>query len=244
MIKDVAMKKFLVVLSLLFMGLQASANGNVDELFNYANTNMKNFWFENGKYEQKVLDVGTKILNANKIDKRIAIVTGRDYKNNNANTNYLTKTVTVYYGILPYIDNDDELAFVIGHEMGHAIDAYGGFFKWTDMWLNSKSYETKADLVGIDLMVKAGYNPVAAICFQNKSFPETYWDGWLWTSHPKTSTRLMDMYKYIYVKYPWALQTDMVYNVNYENFTYSSQKEINLFLQHQKERSAKQQGEI
>jgi len=244
MIKDVVMKKFLIIFGLLFIGLRASASGNMDELFNYANTNMKNFWFENGKYEQKVLDVGTKIINLNKLDKRIAFQTIRDYKTMNAKACPFDKTVYVYYGILPYIDNDDELAFILGHEMTHTLDQYGGFFKWMDMALNAKSYETKADLNGIDLMVKTGYNPIAAICVQNKSFPESYWDGWLWTTHPKTSKRLMDMYKYIYVKYPWALETDMVHNVNYENFTYSSQKEINLFLQHQKERSMQQKGEI
>ncbi len=152
----------------------------------------------------------------------------------------MNKTVTVYYGILPYLDNDDELAALLGHEMCHALDGYGGFFKWADMALNSKEYETKADLVGIDLMVKAGYNPIAAITMANKWQPEDYWDFWVFTTHPKTSKRLMAMYKYIYVKYPWALKTDMVNNVNYENFTYSSHKEITVFLQEEKKRAAEQ----
>ena len=230
------MKKCLVVLVLLFIGLGVYAD--VMELETIGD--MKHFWDSLGKREQKVLEVGTKILNANKLDKRIAIQTIRENKTVNAYTRYRDKTVCVYYGILPYLDNDDELAALMGHEMGHAIDAYGGFFKWTDMWLNSKSYETKADLVGIDLMAKAGYNPIAAITMANKWQPEAYWDFWLFTTHPKTSRRLMDMYKYIYIKYPWALDTDMVHNVNYENFTYSSQKEINLFLQHEKERSINQ----
>lgn len=234
------MKKFLVILGLLCIGLQASADFMEIETIG----SMKTFWERTGKYEQKVLETGTKIINANKLDKRIAIQTIREYKIVNAKACPFNKTVYVYYGLIPYIDNDDELAAVLGHEMAHSLDHYGGFFKWADMALNSRTYETKADLVGIDLMVKAGYNPIAAICVDNKWMSERYWDGWLWTSHPKTSKRLMDMYKYIYVKYPWALETDMVHNVNYENFTYSSQKEINLFLQHEKERSIKQQGEL
>ena len=232
------MKKILIILGLIFIGLRTIA-GEV-ELLDMAGMNMTNFWDRNGKYEQKVLEVGTKIINANKLDKRIAIRVDRHTRIVNADSNYINKTVTVYYGLLPYIDNDDELASVLGHEMGHAIDAYGGFFKWTDMWLNSRAYETKADLIGIDLMAKAGYNPIAAIACANKWMGEDYWDVWLFTSHPKTSKRLMEMYKYIYRKYPWALQTEMVHNVNYENFTYSSQKEINLFLQHEKEREIKQ----
>lgn len=234
------MKKFFIVLGLIFIGLQASAD--VFEIETIGD--MKHFWDSLGKREQKVVEVGAKILNANKIDKRIAIQTVRENKIVNAEACPLNKTVYIYYGLIPYIDNDDELAAILSHEMAHTLDQYGGFFKWMDMWLNSKSYETKADLVGLDLMVKAGYNPIAAICVANKWMGERYWDGWLLATHPKTSKRLLDMYKYIYVKYPWALQTDMVHDVNYENFTYSSQKEINLFLQHEKERSIKKQGDL
>lgn len=234
------MKKILILCGLLLIGLSACADVMEVETIG----DMKTFWDRTGKYEQKVLEVGTKIINANRIDKRIAIQTIRENKTINAHSYALDKTVYVYYGILPYIDNDDELAFIMSHEMTHTLDQYGGFFKWTDMWLNSKSYETKADLNGIDLMVKAGYNPVAAITCANKWMGERYWDGSLLSSHPKTSKRLIDMYKYIYVKYPWALESDMVHNVNYENFTYSSEKEINLFIQHQKERSMKHAGEI
>jgi len=233
------MKKFLSLLILLFIGLSAHAEIIQIE----TNVNMTNFWEKTGRYEEKVLDVGTKIINANKIDKRIAIQTDRHLRIINAITRYQDKTVVIYYGILPYMDNDDELAYVLGHEMGHALDAYGGFFKWLDMGLNSKEYEFKADLIGIDLMAKAGYNPVAAITCANKWMPEDYWDFGVFTTHPKTSRRLMEMYKYIYRKYPWALKTDMVHNVNYENFTYSSQKEINLFLQKEKERAESQHRE-
>lgn len=232
-LRGVFMKRFLVVLFAFLFGLQAYAEVIEVETIG----DMKTFWDRTGKYEQKILDIGPKLLNANKINKRIAFQMIRQNNIINAHARYDNKTVYLYYGIIPYIDNDDELAFVLGHEMTHALDAYGGFFKWTDMWLNSKEYEIKADLQGIDFMAKAGYNPVAAITFANKSMPEDYWDVWLLTSHPKTSKRLMNMYKYIYKKYPWALQSEMTHNVNYENFTYSAEKEIKLYQQHDKERN-------
>lgn len=237
------MKRFLVVVGILILtSLTANADANTNgiEIFDYADINMTNFWNKNGKLEQKVLEVGTKIINANKIDKRIPINLDRNLKTINAYSKPANKTIVIYYGLLPYLDNDDELAYILAHEMAHSLDAYGGFFKWVDMTFNSKEYEFKADLIGLDLMVKAGYNPIAAICAANKSFPESYWDFGIFTTHPKTSRRLMEMYKYIYRKYPWALKTDMVNNVNYENFTYSSQKEINAFLQSEKERAEKQ----
>lgn len=230
------MKKVLIALVFLFIGLGACAEILEVERI----TDMAHFWDQLGKREEKVLYVGTKIINANKLDKRIPIQTIRSNTKINAFSSPADKTVSIYYGLLPYIDNDDELAAVLSHEMAHSLDEYGGPFKWINMTLNSKEYEFKADLVGIDLMTKAGYNPVAAICVNNKWMPESYWDFGVFTTHPKTSRRLMKMYEYIYVKYPWALKTDMVHNVNFENFTYSSKKEINLFLQKEKERADSQ----
>jgi len=189
------MKKFLILLSLMLLTANAVFADEMD-VFSYANTNMKNFWQQNGKREQKILEVGTKIINANKLEKRIAIQMIINNNTINAHTDITNKTVSIYSGLLPYLDNDDELAFVIGHEMGHAIDAYdGGFFKWANMKLNSKEYEYNADLIGVDLMAKAGYNPLAAICTANKWMPEDYWDFWVFTSHPKTSSRLLKMYE-------------------------------------------------
>lgn len=233
------MKRLLVILGLLLVGIRVQADVIEVETIG----DVKGFWEQNGKYEQKVLDIGTKIIHANKLDKRIPIQLNNSNKVINAHAALNDKVVTVYYGLLPYIDSDDELAFILGHEMCHAVDAYDGPLKWVAMTFNSKEYENKADLIGIDLMVKAGYNPVAAITCANKWMGESYWDTWIFTSHPKTSSRLMNMYKYIYVKYPWALKTDMVHNVNYENFTYSSKNEINQFLQHQKQKTLKQNAE-
>lgn len=238
------MKKFLITMFVFLIGLGANAD-NI-ELFNYADMNMKNFWPQNGKYEEKILSVGTKIINANRLNKRIAFRAIRNNKIINAYANATDKTVNVYYGILPYIDSDDELAAVLSHEMAHCLDQYdGGLFKWIEMNINSKEYEFKADLVGIDLMVKAGYNPIAAISCDNKWMGERYWDFGVFTTHPKTSRRLMEMYKYIYRKYPWALQSEMIHNISYENFTYSSEKEINLFIQREQQRARDQhRGEI
>src|SRR5574344_1653141 len=233
------MKKFFILFAvILFSSLGVLADEV--EIVDVSNVNMQNFWEKNGKNEQKITEIGTKILYTNKIDKRVAFQSNRNRKIINATTSLTNKTVTVYYGILPYIDNDDELAYIMSHEIAHALDAYGGPLKWATMAFNSKSYETKADLIGIDLMVKAGYNPIAAITMANKSFPEDYWDIWIFTTHPKTSVRLMDMYKYIYVKYPWALKSEMTNNINYQNFLNSSAKEIKEFLQHEQERKIKQ----
>lgn len=227
------MKKILATLFLLFIGFGVHAE--IVEI--ESNINMDNFWEKNGKEEQKIIDVGSKIINANKLPKRIPLTVGRNQKVINATSCKTDKTVTIYTGILPYFDNDDELAFVISHEIAHSVDAYDGLGKWFAMFFNSKEYEYKADLIGIDLMVKTGYNPIAAITVMNKSFPESYFDWGILTSHPKTSKRMLAMYKYIYKKYPSYLNSNMVHNINYVNFTYSAEKDINLFKQIEKERA-------
>ena len=227
------MKKFLVILAVLLVGSLANA-----EFIDFeSNVNMTNFWDKYGKDVEKITEIGTKIINANHLSKRIPIQMVRNWNTINAYSNPWDKTVHIYTGLLPYIDNDDEMAYVLGHEMSHSLDSYDGFLKWVAVNCNLRAYEYKSDLIGIDLMVKAGYNPVAAITCANKWMGEEPFD--LFMTHPKTSKRLLAMYKYIYVKYPWALSSDMIHNVNYENFTYSAQKEIKAFQQKQKERDNK-----
>lgn len=232
------MKKFFIVLGLLCIGLQASAE--IAD-FDFEPTSYKHLWEKNGIYEQKVLDVGTKIIGANKLEKRVVLRLTRNIKIVNATASPTQKAVNIYTGILPYFDNDDELAYVVSHEIAHCLDFYDGFMKWAFvMAFNKKEYEYKADLIGIDLMVKAGYNPLAAICAANKVLDESYWDNFFFWTHPKGSKRTLAMYKYIYVKYQWAFDTDMVHNINYQNFVNYSQKEINEFKQEKKIRNLKQ----
>lgn len=232
------MKKFLIIFGLLVCGMAAHA----DLVESSSGVTMTNFWEKNGKEQEKVTEVSSKIINANCLDKRIPAWVGYNKKIANAFSSPYSKTVTIYTGILPFIDNDDELSYLIGHETAHSLDAYDGLGKWTAMRFNSRQYEYKADLIGVDLMVKAGYNPIAAITFQNKFFPEPPLDFGFLTTHPKGSNRMFAIYKYIYKKYPWALTSDMAKNVNFINFTYSAEKEINLFKQNEKERANKREA--
>lgn len=207
------------------------------------NVNMDNFWEKNGKEQQKVLMISSKLVNANKFDKRMPVVVARDLNAINANTNSFNRRIQIYTGLLPYIDNDDELAAVISHEMGHNLDLYkGSFGKILVMTFNGKQYEYKADLVGIDIMTKAGYNPIAAITVMNKIGGEDLFDFGLFTSHPTTSKRLIKMYEYIYIRYPWALNSDMTKNINYQNFLNSSAKDIEIFKQKEEQKSIKTKG--
>ena len=235
------MKKFLIILGIFLIGLNAYAD---DVLEIETNVNMKNFWGKTGLYQEKVLDVGQNILNANKLDKHIKVVTVRDLNKINAYAAYDDRSVHIYTGLMLYTDNDDELAYVIGHEMGHCLDFYKGPTFATNYLFNKKAFEKSADLQAVDLMTKAGYNPIAAITAEKKILSENIWDTWIFWSHPKASTRMLYTYKYIYKKYPEFLDSDMTKNINSQNFMYSSQKEITEFQQKEKFRQLKSKEDL
>lgn len=234
------MKKILVLLGVLLIGTSSFA----DEIMVIQGTNLNNFWRKKGIDEEKVLKVGQKIMIDNKIPKRVPIFVITNNKVINATSSPYDKTVNIYSGMFLYIDNDDELAYVLSHEIAHSVEAYGGMIKYMAMNANSKKYEQKADLNAIDYMVKAGYNPVAAITMGNKIFGEPVWDWGFTYLHPKGSKRLIDMYKYIYVKYPQYLNSYLTNTPSYKNFEYSMRKDITEFQQKQKRRRMKQQDEL
>ena len=230
------MKKILALVGVFLLGLSANAvdvpMDFSDMIINEGSITMENIWKKLGKREEKINLVGSKILNANKIPNRVNFVLARG--------NYTLNAATYYYtGLFNYNDNDDELAAILSHEIAHDMDFYDGFGKLIVMKFNSKAYEYKADEIGIDYMVKAGYNPIAMITIMNKIGGESIFDWGTFTSHPKTSSRLMKDYEYIYKKYPSYLTSPMVKNIYYVNWTNTAQKDIQKFQQHEKERASK-----
>jgi hypothetical protein len=221
------MKKLLVLIFALFIGTNAFADVWLSEVLFYRSVD-------------KILNVGNKIINDNHL-KRMNFVCSPTLRTVNASSNPFYKTVTIYAGILPYLDNDDEFAYIMAHEISHSIEAYGGVIKVVAMKANSKKYDYKADLNAVDYMVKSGYNPIAAIVATGKINPEPLWDWGFMFSHPKGSKRMLAIYKYIYVKYPKYLQSDMTKNVVYQNFLNAESFEINKFVQKQKRRQMNQE---
>lgn len=237
------MKKLLVLLGLigvLFSGTCAMA----EDAVLITGVNISNFWKKKGIDQEKVLAVGQKILIDNKITKRVPIFVLYNSKELNAYSNLYDKRVCIYASMFSYMDNDDELAAVLSHEIAHSVEAYGGMTKYIAIQANSKKYEQKADLNGIDYMVKAGYDPIAMITILNKISGEPVWDWGFTYNHPKGSKRLIDAYKYIYVKYPKYLNSPLTQTASYKNFEYSMAKEIKEFQQKQKRRQAKIQGDL
>lgn len=230
------MKKGIALLALsLLLGTSAFA----EDMFMITDLSLDNFWSKTGKAQEKISQVSKTLILKNKIDKRVPVIVTNNTEVN-ATTNMLTRRIEIYSGILGLIDNDDELAYLIGHEMAHAAEAYEGPFKIIVNQWNSKSYEYKSDLKAIDYMVAAGYDPISAIIMANKFLEEPLSDWGFLSTHPKGSKRVLAMYKYIYKKYPQYLSSSKTNDAYYKNFEYMFDEELKAFRHKESIRRQKQ----
>ena len=141
------MKKFLVLLGTILIGTCAFA----EEVYVIRGVNFGNFWKKKGIDEEKVLSVGQKIMLDNKIPKRVPIFVVNN-KSVNASANLYDKTVTINSGAFLYIDNDDELAYVLAHEIAHVLHEDQHYYNLNDGTANSG--EASANIFAIKLLQK------------------------------------------------------------------------------------------
>ena len=172
----------------------------------------------------RVNKIGKAILTSNNLPSKINFkVIETDEVNAYANGN---SEIYVYTGLLKFVDNDAELAGVISHEIGHILNNHvakqsiantvsstaiavanmstgarltAQVANELTMLKVSRSEEYEADITGVDLMTKAGYNPLAMVSVLYKisgnfvDFVQT---------HPSGDKRTMYIYDYITYTYP------------------------------------------
>lgn len=209
------MKKFIIGLFVLFF---AATSCFADELRLEKET----------KYQKKIMEIGFRILNSNQIEKRMTFFYDTN-KSVNAVTYSNPKRIVVFKGILPLLDSDDEIAAILSHEISHGLDAHKGFWKRFATEFIPKTYEFQSDKTGVDLMVNAGYNPIAMIIVLNKicEEPNTYEN--FFTTHPNGLKRVVAVYDYIYAKYPsYLVNNEYKTNIYYQNFLLTTKKERKL----------------
>lgn len=200
---------------------------------------------------KRVNTIGTKLLTANKLPSNIEFKVS-DEDTINAYTN-INQEIYVYRGLLENVENDDELAAVIAHEMGHIInghcakqsilnsvissinpnvktaagDATVQVAKSLSASKISRNDEIEADLTAVDLLMTAGYNPLALISVLNK-ICGNYVD--ILQSHPSGEKRLMAIFDYANYNYPAKVKA------NYKTDSY--QKALQLIYANLKIRNA------
>ena len=194
---------------------------------------------ETNSIQTRINTIGTKLLNANKIENRVTFVYDKTGKRNilKADKSLTKRQVVVYGNMYKNIESDDELAAYIAREIPMATRSYDGFGKGVlssaKMKVAPKKYELVFDKIAVDYMVKAGYNPLGLITYINKTYPQTRQD--FIAPHNLTSKRLAFIYERIYTQYPYFLVNNTyLTNEYYQNFLLTSQKNRNIVLEKSK----------
>ena len=170
----------------------------------------------------RVSVVGKQLLSKNGITVNITFKVVDGFADNSEAPS--TKVVNVSTTDLSYAGNDNEGAAVVAHELGHIICCHEDKAKWRNVAVSSladklgadntiveaanSSYATnklsekeekEADIMGIDLMVTGGYNPLAMVVWITKQ-PGSTMD--ILKSRPANADRAMDVFNYISYNYP------------------------------------------
>ena len=176
------------------------------------------------QFQKNIMETGFRILNSNNIEKRITFYYVSDNKLK-TKINTRCKTIYVYKGIFPVIDNENELAAILSTDIAKLLDSHAGFFRRFSISFSPRKYEVKSDKKAVDLMVKAGYDPVALINIINKTAAEKSWFEYN-IFHHNGSERVKYIYQYIYEKYPVYLAENQYLDTDYyQNFLRTTRSE-------------------
>lgn len=180
-------------------------------------------WTNNASVN-RVNTIGKNLLSKNNLPTNITFkVIESDEINAYANGE---NELCVFTGLLKYVTDDEELSGVIAHEIGHILNnhvakqsIFNAFSATVINNLNindtlktgaavaqnlsmkkmSRNEESEADVTAVDLMVKAGYNPLAMVSVLYK-ISGNYVD--ILADHPSGDKRTMYIYDYIVYTYP------------------------------------------
>ena len=187
--------------------------------------------------DDRVSTVGAQIVKSNSLSSAInfKVVNGAA-DNSNATIN---NTIQISSTDLTYTGNDNEVAYVVAHELGGIINDNVGKKKVrnylksaitntlsednvisnamnSDYVTNKESLSQakEADIMGIDLMINAGYNPLAGIVVLTK-MPGSTWETL--QGKPANSERAMYIYDYLTYNFPAKIKAGYACN-EYRNF--------------------------
>ena len=104
--------------------------------------------------------------------------------------------VAVTAGIMRLAQSDDELAFIIAHEiahniLGHSRSAKAGIFGFASGISKARKSELAADAMAVKLMVDAGYAPTGGVAFLERARQRYWWNVSL--DHPGFARRIEEV---------------------------------------------------
>jgi len=108
--------------------------------------------------------------------------------------------IGVHTGLLNVAVNEDQLATVLGHEVGHVLDlsdgqrqalallGLGTHFGITLPY--SRKHETEADLIGLDIMARAGFEPRESVALWQNMGRGGVEPPEILSTHPSNTSRI------------------------------------------------------
>ena len=170
--------------------------------------------------KDRVPTVGKQILTKKAITAKLTFKVVDGVADNSEVTK--TNVINISTDELQYAGNDNEVAAVIANELGHIICCHNDKVKLRNLVLNNNNTqktdnttvtvgnslinskltqrdEEEADITGMNLMITAGYNPLALIVWVTKQ-PGSTLD--VLKSRPNNYDRAMESFKYLTYAYP------------------------------------------
>ena len=176
--------------------------------------------------QNRISDIGFNLLNANKIDVRMAFISNKKKKGKHiVEPGISRRHIIMYQNDIQFASSDDEIAAFLAREICRSAESYSGIGKGgvnsVQMKIAPKKYEIFFDERAVDFMVKAGYNPLALITYIDKSAPQERFIRLI--HHNKASKRLANIYEHIYYEDPSFLANNSyIENKYYQHFLLSS----------------------
>lgn len=224
-------KKTVLILMLLFAGTLVFAADSDKETISVTESEQISQESEIAKeqsIQSKINDIGSKILNANKIQDRIVFLydTRAEKSLLEIDSTVTRRQVVLYDDMYKFTQNDDEIAAMLARGIVTAQRSYmgsvNGYSSAVKIKAAPKKFEMVSDKIAVDYMVKAGFNPLGLITVIHKSCPQKRFDRF--SNKNLTSKRLAVIYEYIYTKYPYFLANNTyIENEHYQNFLLTSQ---------------------
>ena len=178
---------------------------------------------------ERINTIGERLLTRNKIETAINFKLRKTSKINAYAD--LHGNVMVFSGLIRICENDEELAGIIAHEVGHIVNAHMAKLTLANMAVNvslelakavpvvalpvalvylvsakrwQRMDEYEADITSVDLMIGAGYNPLAMVSALQKINSGKYLD--FLSTHPSGEKRTLYIYDYIAHRYPQYIE--------------------------------------
>ena len=182
--------------------------------------------------QNHISEIGFRILNANKIDRRMIFVYDKKNVKIKKEEGLTKRQIIIYKDSIKFASDDSEIAAFLAREICKSAESYTGpwkgFVSAAQVKIAPKRYEILFDKRAVDFMVAAGYNPLALITFMNKAYEQKRFDKI--SAHNLTSKRLAEVYEYIFIKYPYFLENnEYIENPYYQNFLLSSIENRKIF---------------